>query len=446
MRNSCGVRAVILCAWCLGILTLIAPVAFGQVEDTSSVLEQLGGDGYREGQYPGLGRAASEIFYADRPITLSGYAELANVSTLGGPRDYTSEDLELYYNQLYRLVPFIGVRITKNWFWTTELGMEYLEGNGESEYHFFPETYTDIILKQWLSVRAGLQPLNIGYINNNEEPLLYLSVNRPETERLIIPTEWIEMGMALYGELGPKFSYFAVLTNGIDAAEFNAPTWIRAGAQERIYGWEALAGNFQINYLPDEKVTLSLSTYLTNSGRNQTILVDEATREVRAPLQVLSGYARYDQGGFSLIAMGAMGSLEESRDVYFLTLQEKGEGEVIGAETYGFYVEPSFDLLHLFGKNNGETRDTDGWFHLDHPQLPVFLRYERLDTHAAIDPELKDLEFARSNIYVMMAGINYLPNHNLAIKFDVRYKENFSRVQNAPASEILYEFGLGIEF
>ena len=60
-----------------------------------------------------------------------------------------------------------------------------------------------------------MQPLNIGYINNNEEPLLFLSVNRPETERLIIPSEWIETGITAYGEFFDKLNYFVSVTNGV---------------------------------------------------------------------------------------------------------------------------------------------------------------------------------------------------------------------------------------
>jgi len=151
--------------------------------DTLTAQEQLGGDGYRTGQYPGLGRAASGIFYSDKPISFSGYAEVANVFNGGQARDLSSEDLELFFNQLYRITPFLGVRINKSIFLTAEFGFEHLEGNGESETHFFPELYVDFIVKKWMSFRGGLQPLNIGYINNNEEPLLFLSVNRPETER-----------------------------------------------------------------------------------------------------------------------------------------------------------------------------------------------------------------------------------------------------------------------
>lgn len=101
-------------------LFLILPISIWAQTDTLSIKETLGGDGYREGQYPGLGRAASEIFYSDKPVTFSGYAELANVFNGGQPRDLSSGDIELYFNQLYRFTPFLGVRINESIFLTAD--------------------------------------------------------------------------------------------------------------------------------------------------------------------------------------------------------------------------------------------------------------------------------------------------------------------------------------
>ncbi len=179
------------------ILFLFSFIGFSQ-KDSVNVLDQLHGDGYRENQYPGLGRAASEIFYTDKRVNISGYAEIAFVDSREGERDVSSEDLELYFSQLYRITPYIGVRITPKLFLTTEFGTEYLLGEGEEKFNFFPEIYLDYIFHSWLSFRVGLQPLNIGYINNNEEPVLFYSVNRPESERIIVPTEWIEAGISFY--------------------------------------------------------------------------------------------------------------------------------------------------------------------------------------------------------------------------------------------------------
>ena len=414
--------------------------------DSLTVKQQLGGDGYREGQYPGLGRAASEIFYSDRPITFSGYAELANVFNGGKARDVSSGDLELYFNQLYRVVPFIGLRLNERMFITTELGFEYLEGNGESETHFFPELYMDVIYKKWLSFRVGLQPLNIGYINNNEEPLLFLSVNRPETERLIIPTEWIEAGITFYGDLYNKINYALGFTNGLLAKDFRSASWIRAGAEGQLESFNKIAVHAQVNYLPVENLTVSISGYYNQSGRDEEVIIDGELRRVKAPVKVLSGYSRWDYQSFSLIGMGTIGSLGESTEVFQLTEDQQGQGQVLGKKVYGLYVEPSLDLFELFGIGRESGTRSGNIFTISEPELPVFIRYERLDTHNDTATELSELEFIRNNLKIWMVGFNYKPNHNIALKFDVRFRDNLNPPPGVPSSETLYELGIGIEF
>ena len=414
--------------------------------DTLSAQEQLGGDGYREGQYPGLGRAASGIFYSDKAISFSGYAELANVFNGGEPRDISSDDLELFFNQLYRVVPFIGIRINKSIFVTAEFGFEHLEGNGESETHFIPELYMDFIVKKWMSFRAGLQPLNIGYINNNEEPLLYQSVNRPETERLILPSEWIEAGVTVYGDLLNKFNYALGFTNGVLAKDFKSASWIRGGAEGQLESFNKIAINAQVNYLPVNSITLSASSYYNESGRDETIIINGATKKVAAPVFVLSGYARWDYKAFSLIGMGTYGSLGQTAEVYELTKENQGVGQVIGKEAYGFYVEPSIDILRVFGVSSSTEKTSGNIFTIDNAELPIFVRYERMDTHSSVAPELADLDYVRNNLNIWMVGFNYKPNHNIALKFDVRFRDNLDPQVDVPESETLYELGIGIEF
>lgn len=414
--------------------------------DTLSTQEQLGGDGYREGQYPGLGRAASEIFYSEKPVTFSGYAELANVFNGGQPRDVSSGDLELYFNQLYRITPFLGVRINKSIFLTAEFGIEHLEGNGESETHFFPELYMDFIVKKWMSFRAGLQPLNIGYINNNEEPLLFQSVNRPETERLILPTEWIEAGVTVYGDLFNKFNYALGVTNGVLAKDFKSASWIRGGADGQMESFNKLAINAQVNYLPVNNITLSISSYYNESGRDEKISTENGSKKVKAPVFVLSGYARWDYRALSLIGMGTYGTLGETPEVYRLTEQNQGIGQVMGEEAYGFYIEPSLDLLKVFGLSRPKEVKSGNYFTISNPELPLFVRYERMDTHSSVAPELEDLDYVRNNLNIWMVGFNYKPNHNIALKFDVRFRDNLDPKPDVPESETLYELGIGIEF
>jgi hypothetical protein len=420
-------------------------IAQSQEIDTLSALEQLGGDGYREGQYPGLGKAASEIFYSKKRITFSGYAEFNNVFNGGNKRDISSGDLELYFNTLYRVSPFIGVRISKNWFWITELGVEHIEGNGESHTNFFPESYMDIIFRSWLSVRFGILPLNIGYINNNEEPLLFFSVNRPETERIILPSEWIEMGISFYGDVFNKVNYSLGFTNGILARDFQSPTWIRQGAQGQLESFNKIAINAQINYLPAPNLTMSLSSYFNLSGRDDDIELNGISNTVSAPVRVISGYARWDKSGFRIIGMGVFGNLGETRELYLLTEKEQGTAQVLGQEAFGFYIEPSFDIFSLFSSIS--TKVISGKiFTLNHPELPFFVRYERLDTHSKIDASLANFDLIRTNLGVWTYGFNFRPNQKIALKFDVQNRNKLTPVVGIPNQEWLFELGLGIEF
>jgi hypothetical protein len=414
--------------------------------DSLSTRAQLGGDGYREGQYPGLGRAASEIFYSQDRVAFSGYAEFANVFNGGRLRDLSSGDLELYFNQLYRITPFIGIRLRDNLFVTTELGLEHLEGNSESETHFYPEVYMDYIFKRWMSFRIGLQPLNIGYINNNEEPLLFQSVNRPETERLILPSEWIEAGITIYGDLFDRFNYALGLTNGVLGKNFTAASWIRGGADGQLESFNTIAVNAQINYLPRENLTLSISSYFNDSGRNEKVTVDGEERTVSAPVFMLSGYARWDYMGFSLIGMGAYGTLGDTDDLFLLTEAEQGEGQILGKEAYGFYIEPSMDLLSLIAPGMKKVEKSGNIFTISKPELPIFLRYERLDTHSGLQSGFESDAFVRNNLNIWMVGLNYKPNHNFVVKFDVRFRDNLDPLEGVPESETLYELGVGIEF
>lgn len=165
-----------------------------------------------------------------------------------------------------------------------------------------------------------------------------------------------------------------------------------------------------------------------------------------APVFVFSGYARWDYRAFSLIGMGTYGSLGETPEVYRLTQESQGEGQVLGEEAYGFYIEPSLDLLKVFGKAHSNEVKSGNMFTLSNPELPVFVRYERLDTHSSVAPELQDLDYVRSNLNIWMVGINYKPNHFFALKFDVRFRDNLDPQPDVPESETLYELGIGIEF
>ena len=111
-------------------------------DDEEEEEEEEGAEGFdpHEGQAPGLGRAASDIFFSDKRFAFSGYAEVAINTGFDQPRDTSSGDLELFYDTLIRGVPFLGFRLLPRWFWISELGLEFFQGAGETDVDFFPES------------------------------------------------------------------------------------------------------------------------------------------------------------------------------------------------------------------------------------------------------------------------------------------------------------------
>jgi hypothetical protein len=80
-----------------------------------------------------------------------------------------------------------------------------------------------------IGLRAGLLLLPLGITNLHHNPTTYLTVDRPLTDLLIIPTTWRELGVELFGELGGALRYQLQLVSGLDATGFAAQAPLAGG-------------------------------------------------------------------------------------------------------------------------------------------------------------------------------------------------------------------------
>jgi hypothetical protein len=415
---------------------------------TPCAAEEEGGSGYRERQVPGLNEAASKIFFTERPWSVSASGELNGVFPVKGERDRSSGDLELYYEGLTRLTGYLGLRPADNIAFTLEAQVEYLDdGKGENKTEFNPEFYFDFLGNEHFNMRFGLSPLHIGYINNNDEPILFYSVNRPESERLVIPTEWIEFGLHAYGGITEDVHYALALTNGPEASEFHDATWIRGGKEGRIdlHSSSSIAINPQIEYTGTPGLTLSLSGYTGRSGQGETIDGAGGREEVKARVSVVSGYARWDWKALRLIAMGAHGWLDETEKVYRLTEEKTGRGQVLGSRVYGLYVEAGWDILHGRSSPGGRGGDSGefGWFGRRVQSLPVFARIERLDTHARVEAALAGFPWVANDLLIAVVGINYKRWEHLVFKANYQIRKSYAAGGNPGDDSDVVEVGIG---
>jgi hypothetical protein len=371
---------------------------------------------------PGLANAASKIYSADRRYSISGFTEINSVTYLGEKN--RGDDIELYYTNLYRLGFYFGYKITDKFIFNSEIQAELLhDGFREVGTELNFEWMFDYLFHPSFNVRVGNYPVPVGYTNINEEPIAFYSVNRPEVERIILPTQWLETGVMFYGNfLDNQFEYNLGLTKGLDATSMVEGTWIRRG---RFHGLEipkAWAGNGKLEYVGNDAVKLGLSGYFGNASRGN----ETPTGETFSPnVSLYSLFAGYEWGDFSVFGLAMKGSTSQTDRIF------QFDNQVIGEETFGYYGEFRWDLWSAF--------DTEkDW------KLPLWIRYERLDTHAAVASSFENRVFDRQNLEIISIGANLRPKRNLVFKANYQFRENLSESIIPEANRL--ELGIGLIF
>ncbi len=393
-------------------------------------------------QQPGLALAASKIFFSDKRWSISGFGEFNQVPVQGdaGP---ALGDIELYYTGLYRLATFFGYRISDKIIWNSEFQIEYLhDGLNEAHHEIVIEAFVDFLLADYFKARVGFYPLTIGYVNNHDEPVMFYSVNRSEVERLIVPSTWIELGVMFYGNITKDLSYVLGVSQGLNSAQYLSGTWIRQGREIRVDVPQAVSINPQLVYKGIKNVALSVSGYFGESGQGNSVLIDNIERPVRAPISLGTAYATWEHKQWRLTAVGAYGTLGNTDRIYAQTALEQDAGQVVGSEVYGYLFEAGYDLLPHLRKEPKEEKKN--WLvHNKKMKLPLFLRYERLNTHQNVHASLQDLDRIQNDLDIITAGINFMPRENITIKGN--YQWRFNRAAISPRADVV-EFGVGFIF
>lgn len=426
------------------ILFCVSINLYGQEPaDTSKTGKVVEGLTYQ--QQPGLALAASKIFFSEKRYSISGFGEVNYVGYLG-PKDITVGDMELYYTNLYRFATFFGFRITDKIIWNSELQIEYLhDGLREGHHEFVFEAFVDFLIHKNFNTRLGFFPLTIGYVNNNDEPVMFYSVNRSEVERLIVPSTWIEFGTMFYGSITKNLSYTLGVSQGLNAQNYIGGTWVRQGREIRFNVPQNIAVNPQLNYIGIKDLTLSASGYYGFSGQGKRIEYQGGNPIVRAPILLGAAYAKYDYKNWRFVAVGTMGSLGQTEKIYELTKNDEGIGQVVGKQTYGYLAEVGCDLLPYFRKNK-EVPDKKNWFvHRKEMKFPVFVRYERLNTHMGVQPDLLSYNRDQRDLDILTLGLNFNTRENIVFKVNYQFRQNRYKNLSIPESDLV-EFGIGFIF
>jgi hypothetical protein len=401
-------------------------------------------------QHPGLPLAASKIFFTKRRWAISGFGEV-NYSHYLGDKNTASGDVELYNTNLYRFVLYGALRAT-DWMvlYAEFFGELYHDGVEEVDYEAFLEAFIDFVISKPFNVRVGWSQVPIGYVNNNDEPVQFLSVNRPEVERLIIPSQWIDLGVQTYGWITPKLVWMTHVFQGVDGNELVGASWIRRGREMR-FNFRSVGVAGKLEYELRDNLELSVSGLYMESGNREVVEVGDTRQRVRAPTGLVSAYARYEPKNWSFMVLGTLGWMGDTAAMYELTGRHEQGPQVLGARTWGVYAEVGCDILHYFRRWRRDEPKQTFLYRTDEFKLPLFVRYERLDTHSRIDPMLQSRIDAgapvfRSNLDIVTLGLNFNLRKNLVLKANYQIRHNRERSPDVAIEGDRFELGMGFIF
>ena len=260
-------------------------------------------------------------------------------------------------------------------------------------------------------VRAGLLLLPLGIINQLNAPTTFLTVDRPLTDQLIVPTIWRALGAGIFGEVGGALRYQLDVVRGLDGAGFTPQAPLAGGRSNGFGGGTtgaAVTGRLELFSVGDAFVMGGSGYYGSASGGQPAL--DGVT------VGVVEGDARFRGGGFELRAEFAQFFIFNSYKVNdYLGLLGQ---DAVPKSGRGGYVQVGYDVLRL---GDADTRQ----------ELMVFGQFENVNPRSAMSPynynpptitppgELPPNAPSPARSFVR-GGIAYRPLPQLIFKVDVQ--------------------------
>jgi hypothetical protein len=388
----------------------------------------------------GLPIAASKIYFSDSKFTISGYGE-SNYINYRGEKNTQSEDLELYMTNMQRFVAYAAYKPKKWLVLYAEIFAEYMnDGTNERHFEFQPEVFADFLFSEKFNLRLGTHQAQIGYINNSDEPVMFYTVNRPEVERIIIPSTWIDLGVMTYGKINKDFKWSASLYQGLDPTDLRGATWIRRGRADALrFNFEGFTANSSLKYTGLKNTELVLNGLYSKIGK----------ANISSNTYLLSSYVRREYKNWSFMALGAIGGSDNTQGLFEITRQASIDnvGQVLGRNVYGFYTEVGYNIWPFLKGNRKSANDIKNLLvRSSEIKLPIFIRYERLNTHNRIDESLINEPIFKSDLTAITIGANFNPRRNIVIKTNYQFRNNKAPLANGSIEGNRFEIGLGFIF
>ncbi len=334
----------------------------------------------------------SSVLLAQTPstTTVGGYGELH----YNEPDGRTRGQLDFH-----RFVLYLSHSFTSELSFHSEVELEHTRleaGEDDGGEINLEQAFVDYRLSSAAGIRAGILLSPVGLINLYHEPPAFHGVERPNVDRVIIPSTWSEAGVGVYGRVSDGLQYQVYLLAGLRAEGFSAEGGLRGGRQ---LGYRSDPGNPSItgrlDYSPVLGLQLGGSFFVGGSSGGSDSLGS-------ATVALWSGDVRYATAGLSIRAVGAVATISDAQKI------NVAFGRNVADRIAGYYVEAAYNFLPFLAPASEQ-------------ELFVFGRYEKYTTQASTTGFAAMQQFNRNDIVL---GITYKPTSDTVFKFDYTFLNN----------------------
>lgn len=362
----------------------------------------------------GYAPAASKVYRAAQSkVSVGGYGELVYLNPSRRNQKGDTSATRPTADTL-RAVLYVGYKFNDWILFNSEYEFEHA-GSGEGD-----ETRGEISVEQayvdfkpWRSLgfRVGNVLVPMGLINESHEPTTFHGVNRPQVERVILPSTWHENGVGLFGEAGPV-SFRTYLLAGLHGAATNDPKTEGFTGSEAIRGGrtggtqtfaEDKAWTARVDLNPVAGVLAGASAYLGEADHN---LIASAV-----PVTLWDVHAKVELAGLELRGLYAEGRIGNADELDAAQSFTDAAQNTVARKFFGGYGEAAYNVLRHVPATA--------------QYLAPFVRYERYDTQWRT-PGAFSKDPANSRMDLTL-GLTYKPIPQLAVKLDQQWRRNQAR-------------------
>ena len=244
-----------------------------------------------------------------------------------------------------------------------------------------------------LYLRAGAILVPMGIVNQWHEPPIFNGVERPQVDRVIIPTTWREGGVGIWGQPKEKLRYEFYVMSGLDASGFSGSSGLRGGrlkVTEAELNGPAFVG--RLEWEPILGMIVGVSPYFGWAGPRE--LPDLNVRVGGA-----SGDWRTIRKGFEARSLIAYFHVSDTGALRVVQPGELDPTSTVGSNLFGVYGELGYNALYYV--------DTE-------MALVPFVRVDYYDTTF----QESDPAFNLPAFVVPTVGLSYRPIPQVVFKFD----------------------------